>query len=306
MDGAPILAALRAGPGPITAAGGGRPRVAARLPWPVLASLLGHAAAVALGFAVLQLPRLATPEEAPPVVVELDLLPAEEAPEEAPQAAAPEAAPAEQLALATPEPEPEPVAEPPRPEPPPPEPEPPPPEPVPPEPPPPEPPPPEPAPAPLPEPPPEPPSPEPPPPPRPPEPPRPRPRPAPRPAPPRAETAAPAQAAAPVAPPPPPPVVQASRDPAYGGRLAAWFSRHLFFPEAARRAGLSGSVRLRVRIGRRGELLAAEILERTGSELFATAAMQLAQRAAPFPPPPAELLGDQVEITVPLLYRLER
>lgn len=266
--------------------------------WPAcLALVLAlHAAAV---LALLRRADTVEPFAPAPEAITIDLAPVPEAPpaaEEAP-AAEPEPEPVE-----TPPPPPEPVAEA-HPEPPPPEqvaelpPEPPPPEPPPPEPPPPEPPP---VAAPavvLPQ-----------PPPPPPPPPRPvaRPQTQPRPATEdrraavadarQTAEAAPAPA---VAQPPPPNAV-----PTWHGQLLGRLQRFKQYPEAARSRREEGVVHLTFSMDREGRVLAANVAKGSGFPELDAETLALVRRAEPLPPPPLEMQGNPLTLTVPVRFSL--
>jgi len=48
----------------------------------------------------------------------------------------------------------------------------------------------------------------------------------------------------------------------------------------------------------------ARIVRSSGSSLLDEATLQLVERAAPLPPPPAEIAGAQIAIAVPIRYSI--
>ncbi|HSC70298.1 MAG TPA: energy transducer TonB [Candidatus Methylomirabilis sp.] len=71
------------------------------------------------------------------------------------------------------------------------------------------------------------------------------------------------------------------------------------YPDAARRAGLEGTVEVRFRIGRDGNAEALEILRSSGHAALDEIAMQTIRRAGPYP-----VVSGRIRI--PLSYRLDQ
>ena len=71
------------------------------------------------------------------------------------------------------------------------------------------------------------------------------------------------------------------------------------YPDAARRAGMEGTVEVRFRIGREGNAEALEILRSSGHRELDEIAMQTIRRAGPYP-------AVSGRIRIPLSYRLDR
>jgi len=55
-------------------------------------------------------------------------------------------------------------------------------------------------------------------------------------------------------------------------------------------------------VDRSGGVHNARIIRSSGSSALDAAALSLAERAAPLPPPPPEVSGTQIPITVPIRY----
>jgi len=78
--------------------------------------------------------------------------------------------------------------------------------------------------------------------------------------------------------------------------VARWEDRvqrvgSVFYPAEARRAGVSGRLLLKVSLNARGEVLAAEVLRSSGYATLDESAVQIVQKAAPFPPFDADLMS---------------
>lgn len=120
-----------------------------------------------------------------------------------------------------------------------------------------------------------------------------------------APPAAAAPAASPVAAAPvhmPAPVIVSSE---WQGALASWIRTRTRYPEEARRLGQQGAVTVSFTVGRDGQVLAARIAHRSGSDVLDQAALEVF-RAARVPAFPAEMLQAQMTISVPVRYRLEQ
>lgn len=135
--------------------------------------------------------------------------------------------------------------------------------------------------------------------PEPPPPPAPEPEPAPTPPPP------PAPKPAPKAPPPPPGPTAAQRKAALA-RYLSQVRRAVIakkrYPRAARRLGLEGVIRVRVRIEADGHLSSARVVGDVDGPL-AQAALKAVRDAAPFPGIP-KLAGHAVSVDIPIRFRL--
>ncbi|WP_428249302.1 energy transducer TonB [Ferrovibrio sp.] len=126
---------------------------------------------------------------------------------------------------------------------------------------------------------------------------------APMPAAPAAVQAAPPIALAAVAAPreaAPPPVS------AYNAILLDWLRRHMEYPRAARLRRQQGEVRLKLELDRGGRLLMASLATSSNHATLDEAALAMAQRAAPYPPP-LDMLGQQrsAVFIVPLRFELK-
>ena len=89
-------------------------------------------------------------------------------------------------------------------------------------------------------------------------------------------------------------------------RVQDWLAQHRHYPRAARRSGAEGTVWVRFVLDRGGTLQGSEILESSGHAVLDRAALDLLQRAAPFPALPSDLAMDEIELVLPIEYDLTR
>jgi protein TonB len=92
---------------------------------------------------------------------------------------------------------------------------------------------------------------------------------------------------------------------AYLWDVLAHLRRFQRYPERARRDGIEGTVWLRARVSRQGEVLRAEIERSSGHDPLDAAAARLIARASPLPPPPPGAFAI-TDLQLPVEYRLQR
>lgn len=94
---------------------------------------------------------------------------------------------------------------------------------------------------------------------------------------------------------------------AYGGSVHARIVAHVRYPEDAARAGIQGTVDVRLVLGQSGELLAIDLPPGIDARL-ARAALEAVTQAAPFGPPPRALVSRQptVAFDLPVRFVLRR
>lgn len=66
----------------------------------------------------------------------------------------------------------------------------------------------------------------------------------------------------------------------------------------------TGTVLVRFKVGPTGQLISSEIQESSGSKALDEAAIAAVTRAAPFPPMPAEIAGEPIEMMVPYRFSI--
>lgn len=86
--------------------------------------------------------------------------------------------------------------------------------------------------------------------------------------------------------------------------ILEWLQRHRRYPRSALRSRLQGDVGVRFVIDRQGRLLSAEVVSSSGYKLLDQAALELLQRAQPYPLPPLDPGVDRLELSLPVAYRL--
>ena len=123
---------------------------------------------------------------------------------------------------------------------------------------------------------------------------------------------APAPAPPPVVSPPTPPVESADQRVdeadllrAYVRGLSDLVAKHKRYPRIAQMRGWQGEVQVRVTIdGNSGRLIAAVVQQGSGFEALDREAVEMVQRAAPFPVPP-DLRRPELSVLLPVVFRLE-
>lgn len=90
----------------------------------------------------------------------------------------------------------------------------------------------------------------------------------------------------------------------YGQLFRAWLEKHKIYPRHARRLRIEGEGMLRILIDRSGRIQHVTLKKRTGNRLLDKAALEMAQRADPFPPIPENDLRQELEFIVPVVFML--
>lgn len=89
--------------------------------------------------------------------------------------------------------------------------------------------------------------------------------------------------------------------------LLGHLNRHKRYPHDARQRGQEGTVKVRMVIDGRGQVLDHQVVAGSGSRSLDRATLQMIRRAQPLPPPPPELLKNgSLEVIAPFVYSLER
>lgn len=117
------------------------------------------------------------------------------------------------------------------------------------------------------------------------------------------------QAPAPVKQEPPPPVVsQADIDDArdkYGNSLWGAISKHKKYPKIAQMRNWQGEVTVELELDGNGKLKSKKITQSSGYDILDKQALEMVEKALPFPAPPEALRGTNFTITVPVPFKLE-
>lgn len=92
--------------------------------------------------------------------------------------------------------------------------------------------------------------------------------------------------------------------PNWKSQLAAQLERNKRYPPEAQSRGEQGTAQLAFSVDRSGGIHNARIARSSGSSALDQATLDLIARAAPLPPPPPEILGGQIPISVPIRYNM--
>ncbi|RMF20170.1 MAG: energy transducer TonB [Deltaproteobacteria bacterium] len=92
---------------------------------------------------------------------------------------------------------------------------------------------------------------------------------------------------------------------AYEQLLAGWIDRYKTYPAFARRRREQGTGAVRVRIARSGRLIEERLDQSTRHPALDRAALEAVRRAAPFPPLPEQLDGEEREFLVPFVFTID-
>lgn len=87
--------------------------------------------------------------------------------------------------------------------------------------------------------------------------------------------------------------------------LAGEARRFRSYPEAARRAGLSGTAEVRVAVAAGGAARSAELVRSSGHAALDAAALEMLGKAAPRTPLPESLLGQSFAVLLPVVFEVE-
>jgi protein TonB len=86
--------------------------------------------------------------------------------------------------------------------------------------------------------------------------------------------------------------------------LVATLERSKRYPAQAQERGEHGIVQLAFSIDRRGGVHHARIVRGSGSSLLDSETLAMLERAAPLPPPPADVGGAEIAIVIPIRYNI--
>ena len=92
--------------------------------------------------------------------------------------------------------------------------------------------------------------------------------------------------------------------PNWKSQLVARLERYKRYPSEAQSRGEHGVAQLAFSVDRSGGVHNARIVRSSGSSVLDRETLSLVQRAAPLPPPPPEMGGSQIAISVPIRYNL--
>ena len=112
--------------------------------------------------------------------------------------------------------------------------------------------------------------------------------------------------ASPAAVEPAPPRPQAELLAGYRQRLSELFARQQEYPRIAALRGWEGEVRLRLRVARKGNLLAVQLDHSSGFEVLDQHAIAMLEALTGLPPLPEALDSNEIQVVVPINYKLKK
>jgi periplasmic protein TonB len=92
--------------------------------------------------------------------------------------------------------------------------------------------------------------------------------------------------------------------PTWKSQIVALLERNKRYPHEAHARGDHGVVQVLFTLDRTGQLRSSRVLRSSGAAMLDEEALALLRRAQPFPPPPKEMPGATVELTVPIRFNL--
>ncbi|MDO9233196.1 MAG: energy transducer TonB [Methylotenera sp.] len=107
---------------------------------------------------------------------------------------------------------------------------------------------------------------------------------------------------------PPPLVKQTDIDDArgrYGNALWSAISKHKKYPKIAQMRGWQGEATVELLLDGDGKIKSKKITQSSGYEALDKQALEMVEKAQPFPTPPEALRGSNFTITVPVPFKLE-
>jgi len=93
--------------------------------------------------------------------------------------------------------------------------------------------------------------------------------------------------------------------PTWKTKIVALLERNKRYPETAQSRREQGVAQVFFSLDRQGRVLESRVVRSSGANALDEEALALLRRAQPFPPPPQELAGDHVDLTVPIRFNLK-
>jgi periplasmic protein TonB len=91
----------------------------------------------------------------------------------------------------------------------------------------------------------------------------------------------------------------------YGNTLWSAISKYKKYPRVAQMRGWQGEVIVELLLDGNGKLKSKRIIQNSGYDSLDQQALEMVDKAAPFPPPPEALRGSSFTIKVPIPFKLE-
>jgi periplasmic protein TonB len=93
--------------------------------------------------------------------------------------------------------------------------------------------------------------------------------------------------------------------PTWKRQVVSLIERNKRYPRAAQARNERGIVQLSFSLDRQGHVISSRIAKSSGSAALDEATLELLRRAGTFPPPPPEMAGAQINLTVPIRYSIQ-
>jgi periplasmic protein TonB len=93
--------------------------------------------------------------------------------------------------------------------------------------------------------------------------------------------------------------------PTWKTQIVALLERNKRYPPVAQSRGEHGVAQVFFSLDRQGRVIDSRVVRSSGAPALDEEALALLHRAQPFPAPPAELSGPQVDLTVPIRFNLK-
>ena len=85
----------------------------------------------------------------------------------------------------------------------------------------------------------------------------------------------------------------------------ALLERNKRYPESAQSRRQQGVAQVFFSLDRQGRVIDSRVVRSSGASALDEEALAILRRAQPFPPPPPELSGQRVNLTVPIRFNLK-
>ena len=92
--------------------------------------------------------------------------------------------------------------------------------------------------------------------------------------------------------------------PKWKNQIADLLERNKRYPTEARNRHQQGTVQVAFSIDREGRVLASRVVTSSGFSMLDKEAIDMAMRASPFPPPPPEMRGEQINLVAPIRFNI--
>src|SRR5262245_2331412 len=93
--------------------------------------------------------------------------------------------------------------------------------------------------------------------------------------------------------------------PTWKSQIVALLERNKRYPESAQSRRQQGIAQVFFSLDRKGRVIDSRLVRSSGANALDEEALALLRRAQPFPPPPREVPGERVDLTVPIRFNLK-